>query len=125
MAVWDVFLIEGDIGLFKAAFALMELDPEELTPESFTKAYFKYKFITKKRVKRLRKKHRHSTIEEHSTLHGPNKNSEAMDNQQSSLFRRVKLLSKFNVLNKAFRNQRYASINKLSKEELKLDYEIK
>lgn len=124
MAVWDLLFLEGDVALFKAAFALMDLEPEDQTESNFIDAYFKYSYITNAEVKNLRMLYRKVTINEHRDMHTSNTQSVLMNDQKSNLFRRVKLLSKFNTLNKAFKAVRHESVSKQSRDELQFTRDI-
>lgn len=124
--VWDMMFLEGNIAIFKAAFILMELPEDRHTPEEFIKKYSKYSFITKELIETLRRRFRKSTVHEQREIYYPHLNNVVgMDDSDTLLFRRVKLLTSFYVLNKAFRDTRFSSLQSLSREELTFNTDIR
>jgi len=117
--VWDMLFLDGDWALFKCAFVLMELQQQDYTGSDLVKGYFKYSDITSQQIKKLRKKFRKSTISEQKDGYSPDLITASINDNQSSLFRRVKLLNKFVILSKGFKDIQGG--DQVGKEELIFD----
>jgi len=97
----------------------MELQQQDYTGSDLVKGYFKYSDITSQQIKKLRKKFRKSTISEQKDGYSPDLITASINDNQSSLFRRVKLLNKFVILSKGFKDIQGG--DQVGKEELIFD----
>jgi hypothetical protein len=116
--VWDFLFLEGDIALFKWAFALMEYHNEEPTWGMVIRKYFKYSDIKYKKITNLRKLYRKWTINEQREIYTPTNNS-FLDEQKNAMFTKVKFLNKFIILNQAFCNA--SDTSQVGREQMKFD----
>lgn len=86
---------------------------------------YKYNDLNEKNVKKLRRKYRLATIMEQREVHKSTLNSSSFDEHDGLLFRRVKLLSRFYVLNKAYRMSNTDSVWSLKDLDLNFGNKLK
>lgn len=145
--IFDFIFLEGNIAIFKAMFAIMNiLEPHLLRAEDFQQAneILEYKIrelITDPEVmikhmgkfsslkpiliNKLRVKYRKNVIEEQEKVWIDNSRAGCPTATDTPVYKRVKLLNKFFLLNKAMRKYKNQSVVNMDESELKLTGRIK
>lgn len=142
-SVWDLMFWEGTVVIFRAALAILNiLEPELMkqtefndmylvldskpkqmidNPELLIKHISKYQNIKAPMIDKLRDLNRPIVMEDQKNIWIDNSRSGWPTDKDSPVFRRIKLLNKFFLLNKAIRRSKVASgLAELQPTELKL-----
>lgn len=145
--IWDFLFLEGSVAIFRAILAILNiLEPELLQmnefndlyvaldslprekikdPEIFIKHMHKYSGLKQKHIERLRHKHRPVIMREQQNVWIDTSRSGCPAPSDSSLFKRVKLLNKFFLLNRGMRKSKSDAVCDLDESKLLLTGKIK
>jgi hypothetical protein len=129
--IWDLMFLEGSVVIFRSALAVLNImeneilkenefnetyivldtRPKELItdPELILKHISKYQSINTKFINKLRDKCRPVIMHDQRSVWLSNSRAGCPTEKDSAIFKRVKLLNKFFLLNKAIRQQNKGS----------------
>ena len=132
-AIWDFMFLEGTVSIFRAALAILNiLEPELLkikefndlyvildsrpkevikTPEIIIKHMSKFMSVKPKLIDNLRNKNRPMIMKDQKHVWLDNSRAGWPSERDSYVFKRIKLLNKFFMLNKAIRQSNQLSVS--------------
>jgi len=107
---------------FNEMYVLLDSRPKELikSPETIIKHMSKFMSINNKTIAKLREKNRPIILREQQIVWLDNSRAGCPTDKDTSIFKRVKLLNKFFLLNKAIRQSKSNSLAELDSSEFKI-----
>lgn len=132
-SIWDLLFLEGTVNIFRAALAILNIlehdlmkltefndmyvmldtSPKEIikTPDIIIKNMSKFMQIKPKLINKLREKNRYIVMEEQLNVWLDNSRAGWPTEKDTPMYKRVKLLNKFFMLNKAIRASQSISLS--------------
>lgn len=145
--IWDFLFLEGSVTIFRAILAILSIleadllqqtefnelytildtNPKEVIkdPEMFIKHMSKFTGIKQKHIDKMRDRFRPIIMEEQKYVWLDNSRSGCPNPTDTPIFKRVKLLNKFFLLNRAMRRYKNDAVVDLDEANLQLSNKIK